>query len=115
MKSFYEWIIHLPLEGLAILIYIIWVCFFLLLKKIFMAWIRRACEKTQTKLDDLLAESLNFPLILLIFSSGGVFVQNILPFEGSERWLEYGSVALKVTTILACIVFSDRFFTWVNS
>ncbi len=89
-------------------LYLVWVTFFLLLKKIVFAHVRRFAKRTATKIDDIILYALDLPLVLLIFA-GGIFVlDNVFQFSKDSEILVFVDVAFKATTIFAVILFFDR-------
>ncbi|NQT07324.1 MAG: mechanosensitive ion channel family protein [Candidatus Omnitrophica bacterium] len=94
----------------APVIYFLWVTVFLIIKKTIYGKIKRFAEKTKTKIDDVLLDALELPLVLFIFVSGAMVLDKIGPFGLNGDLTRYFSVALKLTSILAVIIFFDRLF-----
>ncbi|MDD4956408.1 MAG: mechanosensitive ion channel family protein [Candidatus Omnitrophica bacterium] len=92
-------------------IYFLWITVFLLVKKVFYIKVVSVARKTKTKLDDVLLESLDTPLILLIFVSGIAFVENVFDFggEGGDI-IKFVDITFKATAVVAIILFLDRMF-----
>ncbi|MBN1493071.1 MAG: mechanosensitive ion channel family protein [Candidatus Omnitrophica bacterium] len=80
----------------------------LLIKKIVFKHIEILAQKTKTKVDDVLVDSLNFPLTLLIFVSGAFIAEKALPMESSGDLTRYFLLAFKATTVIAVIMFLDK-------
>ena len=71
--------------------FFIWVTVFLFFKKRLFVVISKMAAGTKTQLDDLFVKSLDFPLTLLIFSSGGALVERMVPVAseiGRASWRE---------------------------
>ncbi len=91
------------------LAYLIWVFFWLSIKRIFFALLKRVTERTKTHLDDIFIKAADVPLFLLIFSSGGILVQKISLLKAESEWTKYFLLGFKAVTILAIILFVDKF------
>lgn len=92
----------------APVLYFLCISVFLLIKKVVYEKIRRIAERTRTQIDDIFLNALDLPLTLLIFVSGAVIVDRIGPLGIDGELTKYFLVALRVTTILAVIIFIDR-------
>jgi len=92
----------------APIVYFVWVSVLLLVKRIVFAGIKRFAAKTKTQLDDVFVSALNFPLTLLIFVSGAVVVERILPVAPEAELTKYFFVGFRVTAIAAIILFFDK-------
>ena len=93
----------------APVIYFIWVSIALILKKILFRWIEKVAKRTRSQIDDLLLESMNTPLVLLIFVSGTVILERISPLSTEDGFMHYFVIGFKVTTVIAIIMFLDKF------
>ncbi len=91
------------------LLYFLWVTLWLSAKRIIFFFIKRYCRNTKTRLDDIFIKSFDFPATLFIFTSGGVIVEKLLPLETNTELTTFFVVALKVVTIIAVVLFADRF------
>lgn len=89
-------------------IYFLWVSIFLIIKKITFDKVRIFVSRTKTGLDDVVLDSLDLPLTLFIFVSGAVVLDKIGPFGINGDLTKYFLAALKVTSILAVIIFFDK-------
>ena len=87
-------------------VFILWVTILLILKAVLFKTMRTLADKTKTQFDDILIRSLDFPLTLLILTSGGIIMGKILPIASGD----YFVVAFKTATIIAVVLFVDRFF-----
>jgi small-conductance mechanosensitive channel len=88
--------------------YFLWVTVFLAVKKICFGSIRRIASKTKTNLDNIFLDSADFPLTLLIFTSGAAVVERLLPTATDAELTRHFLVVFKATTILAIVLFVDR-------
>jgi len=71
--------------------------------------IKHFAEKTKTRIDDIFIKAIDLPLVLLIFSSGGILVQKISPLAASSEVTQYFLAGFKAITIIAIILFIDQF------
>lgn len=90
-------------------VYLVWVTVLLFVKRIFFGVIKKIAERTQTHIDDIFIASADFPLVLLIFTSGGAVVERIMPLATASELTNYFLIIFKVVTIVAVILFADRF------
>ncbi len=88
------------------LLYFLWVSILLLIKKVLYIRIKKFAEKTKTRIDDIFLSSLNLPLILLIFVSGGVLISKFIYVE--TPFIRGFNIAFKATAIVAVILFFDK-------
>lgn len=92
----------------APVVYFLWVSILLVLKKIIFKQIKKLTGRTETRLDDVILKALNLPLTLFIFVSGMAILEKISPLGEGAELTRYFFVALRVTAIVAVIVFLDR-------
>lgn len=90
-------------------LYVLWVCFFVLLKKIFYKKIQALAKFTASDVDDIFLAALDKPLVFLIFSSGLYVLHGIFGFGLEGKFLKIVDVSFKVAAIIAVIVFCDKF------
>ncbi len=90
-------------------IYLIWVAGFFVLKRIVFNYVRRLATRTQTKLDDILIGAADFPFALLIFTSGGLVVERLIPLNSGNHLTYYFLTGFKAATVVAIVIFVDRF------
>ncbi len=102
--------ITIPAYIYAPAVYFVWVSLLLFIKKIIFGRIEKFASRTSSQVDDILLGALNFPLVLLIFVSGAFIIEKISPILTDSDLSRFVIVALKTTTILAIILFLDRFF-----
>ncbi|MCA9408931.1 MAG: mechanosensitive ion channel family protein [Candidatus Omnitrophica bacterium] len=93
------------------IVYFVWVSFFLFVKNITFRVLKKFTDKTATKLDDIFIAAADFPIVLLIITSGGAVVERLLPIATNIELTNYLLIGFKATTIIAIILFVDRFLT----
>jgi len=99
--SFSAWLL-VPLA------YFLWVTVLLFAKRVGFGLFRRVARKTNTKFDDLVLKSLDFPLTLLIFTSGGMIIERMIPAGSNVDLTNYFLIGFKAATIVAIILFADK-------
>lgn len=101
--SIYQWV-ALPV------VLLVWVVVLFTVKKALFATFQKVAQKTKTRLDDILIESLDFPLNILIYSSGAAVVEQMIPVltDSSDTLTKYFLVGFKVAAVVAIIIFVDR-------
>ncbi|MEW5894224.1 MAG: mechanosensitive ion channel family protein [Candidatus Omnitrophota bacterium] len=87
--------------------YFLWVSVLLMMKRVIFKIIHGFSVKTLTRIDDIIVGSMDFPLTLLIFVSGGLVIERMIPFVNGDL-MNYFIIAFKVTAILAVVLFADR-------
>ncbi|MFH1798864.1 MAG: mechanosensitive ion channel family protein [Candidatus Omnitrophota bacterium] len=90
--------------------YFIWVSLFLLCKSIFFSRARKFVDKTSTGLDNVVLDSLDLPLLLLIFVSGIFVLDKFFHFGTDSELLKAINVMFRATFIFAVVIFLDRLF-----
>jgi len=102
-----------PVWILVPVIYFLWVTVLLFVKRICFKTLQRLASRTKTQLDDILIQSADLPLNLLIFTSGGAFVEQLIPslaaYSTNTTLTNYFLVGFKAATIIAIVLFIDRF------
>ncbi|MBF0217196.1 MAG: mechanosensitive ion channel [Candidatus Omnitrophica bacterium] len=89
-------------------LYFVFVGFFLIVKKSLYKYVEKIAAKTETKIDDIVLEAAEGPLLLLIFA-GGIFILQKSFGLGSNTGLEkLVDISFKASAILAIIVFFDK-------
>ncbi len=91
------------------LIFFLWVGLFLMFKRVLFVMIKRLASRTKTRLDDIFIRAADLPLTLFIFTSGGALVERIIPLAFHVGVTDYFGNGLKAVTIIAAIIFADRF------
>ena len=89
------------------LFYLLWVTGLIILKRILFSVIHTFSKKTKTQFDDILVDALDLPLMIIIFTSGGVLIECFLPLVLEMELTKYCLVGFKAATILAMILFVD--------
>ena len=89
-------------------VYFLWVTLFLICKRILYKYIQKLTEKTKTKIDDVFINAADIPLLLIIFTSGGVVVERMIPVTADVEMTRYFLIAFKAATILAVVLFADK-------
>ncbi len=89
--------------------FFLWITIFTIIKRLVFKAVRKLTEKTKTKADDIFIKAADFPLNLLIFTSGGAIVERMLPLATNVELTQYFLIAFKATTIIAVVVFVERF------
>jgi len=110
MKEITLFNIAVPAYIYAPVVYFVWVSVLLFIKKIVFGRIEKFASRTSSRLDDILLGALNFPLVLLIFVSGAFIVEKVAPILTDSDLSRLIVVVLKTATIVAIVLFLDRFF-----
>lgn len=108
MKILTVFNVDIPAYIWAPVVYFLWVTILLIIKKIVFSRLQRFAEKTKTEIDNILFDSLDLPVALLIFVTGAVILNRIGPLGLSGELTNYFFVALKVAAVLAIIIFADK-------
>ncbi|MCK5082049.1 MAG: mechanosensitive ion channel, partial [Candidatus Omnitrophica bacterium] len=91
------------------IVFLVWVTVFLFVKRTFLKVIKKVAKKTKTQLDDIFVQSADFPLTLLIFASGGVVVERMIPLATNNDLTTHFIVGFKAVSVVACVLFFDKF------
>ena len=70
-------------------VFLVWVTVLLIVKRILFKAIRTFAHKTKTQIDDFFIKAADFPLTLLVFTSGGVIVEKMLPLAANVELTNY--------------------------
>ncbi|KJJ83855.1 transporter, small conductance mechanosensitive ion channel MscS family protein [Candidatus Omnitrophus magneticus] len=89
-------------------VYLLWVTVCLLLKKIAYRKLRDFTKHTHTGLDDILTEAADFPIVLLIFTSGILVLENLFEFALDTELFQWTNIGFKAVSIIAVILFLDK-------
>ena len=100
----FSWWLLIPLA------YCVWVFALLTFKRIGLRILKRLTAHTTNNIDDILVQSLELPLTLLIFISGGMVVKKMIPGIAELDMNNYIAMSFKAATIVATVLFVDRFF-----
>jgi len=101
--------LEVPIWISAPVVYLIWVTLLMFAKKILFSVISRLAASTKTRLDDIFIKAADFPLTLLIFTSGALVVERLLPVVENAQITHNFLMIFKAVTIIAVIMFVDRF------
>ena len=101
LKSLSPWI-SIPF------VFWVWVLILSVIKKIMLSIAKKVAAKTKTKLDDVLWEALDFPLQLLIYASGALVVESLVPSTDSHL-VKLFFDGFKIVAIIAVVLFVDKF------
>lgn len=88
----------------------VWITILLLIKKHIFVIIKKLVGKTETKLDDVFIQSVDFPATLLIFASGGALVERMIPLATNNELTTYFLIGFKAAVIIAVVLFFDKLF-----
>jgi len=91
------------------LFFFVWAGFLLLLKRILFIAVKRLARTTKTQIDDVFIRAADLPLTFLIFTSSGALVERLIPYAFHVGETNYFSIVLKAVTIIAVVLFVDRF------
>jgi small-conductance mechanosensitive channel len=91
------------------LVFLVWVIVLSMLKRMVFAIIKKVTDKTENHLDDLLMEASRFPVQLLVYASGVLVVEQLVPQTNDAQLIKYLMIGFKVTCIVAGIIFIDKF------
>ncbi len=86
----------------------VWITVLLLIKKRVFTIIKKLVGKTETKLDDVFIQSMDFPATLLIFASGGALVERMMPLATDNELTTYFLIGFKAIAIIAVVLFFDK-------
>jgi small-conductance mechanosensitive channel len=100
---------HAPAWIITLLSWFLWMTLLFLLKRILFAAIRKFAQQTVNHWDDVFLKAADFPVTLLIFASGGLIIQNMLPLMQDPQLAKAFLTGFKVVTIVAIVLFVDRF------
>jgi len=78
MEGFKIFGLNVPLWIYVPGIYFLWVFILFVVKNFIFYYIRKFAARTQTQLDDLFISAADFPLVILIFTSGGLIIGRII-------------------------------------
>ena len=90
------------------LVLCLWIFVFSVVKTIAFALARKLAARTKTRLDDVLFDAMDFPLQLMIYATGILVAQNLIP-RGSADLMPYLGLGFKMVSIIAVMLFVDKF------
>jgi small-conductance mechanosensitive channel len=91
------------------LVFFVWAGLLLMFKRILFIAVKRLARQTKTEVDDVFIRAADLPITLLIFTSAGALVERIIPLTFHVENTHYFDTALKAVTIVATVIFVDRF------
>ncbi len=109
MEGFKIFGLNVPLWIYVPGIYFLWVFILFVVKNFIFYYIRKFAARTQTQLDDLFISAADFPLVILIFTSGGLIIGRMIPVSADIHLTNYFLMGFKAATILAIVIFVDQF------
>ncbi|MDP8265762.1 MAG: mechanosensitive ion channel family protein [Candidatus Aceula meridiana] len=108
MESMNIFGLKIPLFVYVPAVYLIWVTALLFLKAFIFRAFRKAADKTKTKADDIFLNALDFPLVLLVFASGWLFLEKTTPFLGNIEMAKFVVLGFKAIVIVSVVLFIDK-------
>ncbi len=99
---------EIPLWLYLPVLYLLWVSILFIVKRVVFSAVHRLATKTRSKVDDIFVDALDFPLTLLIFTSGGAIIENFFPAAAEAKFTRYFFLIFKATTIIAVVLFVDK-------
>ncbi|MBF0388274.1 MAG: mechanosensitive ion channel [Candidatus Omnitrophica bacterium] len=91
------------------LVFLAWVIILATIKRIVFAIIRKLAARTANQIDDILLDALDLPLTLIVYASGVLVVQNMVPRVEGVDVLKYLLGGFKIVCIVSGILFVDKF------
>ncbi|HAJ56252.1 MAG TPA: mechanosensitive ion channel protein MscS [Candidatus Omnitrophica bacterium] len=86
----------------------IWLSILFIIKKLVFLNLKKWANRTKSGLDNILIESLDFPLTLLIFFSATFFLERLFPATKDTTVINYLYAGFKAVAIIAVILFFDK-------
>lgn len=99
----------IPAWVITTLTWFLWMTLLFLVKRIIFSAVKRFAKKTVNHWDDVFLKAADFPITLLIIASGGLIIQRMLPLMQDANLAHIFLMGFKAVTILAIILFTDRF------
>lgn len=106
---------NIPLYLYVPVVYLLWVSFWLFIKSAIFRLIRNFAKKISKNIDGVLIHALDIPLLLLIFSSGWIALEQTTPFLRDVEMVKFLVLGFKAITIVAAVLFVDRLITGLLS
>lgn len=113
MHSYNLFGINISMEIAITVILFVWITVLLFIKRLSFKAMQKFAANTKTDVDDIFIKSADFPLTLIIITSGVAFVSHMIPNAAELPWTNQLLLAFKATTIVAIILFVDRFLNSV--
>src|SRR4051812_42567051 len=99
----FGWNIPALLTGAAV--YAVWIVVTWSLKKALFSWLDTLSKKTETEIDDLIIDSINSPLNLMLFVWGANVAVRIIAPTPAPHWVGIIATISKMMSIAAGIMF----------
>jgi small-conductance mechanosensitive channel len=90
------------------LVFFIWVLVLATVKKTIFILARKLAFGTKTQVDDILFDALDFPIQLVIYASGLLVVQSLIPKETLDV-MAHLVLGFKIVCIIAAAMFAEKF------
>ncbi|NTV29271.1 MAG: mechanosensitive ion channel family protein [Candidatus Omnitrophica bacterium] len=91
------------------LVFLCWVLVLSMLKKVVFAIVHKIASRTENQIDDLLLEALDFPVQLIVYASGLMVVNHLLPSNVGANVMQYLLYGFKIVAVVAGVLFVDKF------
>jgi small-conductance mechanosensitive channel len=92
------------------LVFIVWVLALVTVKKTVFVIAKRFASNTKTQVDDVLFDALDFPIQLVIYASGLLVIQSLIPKETLDV-MAHLVIGFKIVCIISVAMFIDKFLT----
>ncbi len=89
-------------------VYFFWLSFLLILRRLVFNRLAKIAQATSSKIDDLLIESVELPLTILIFASGFLIVDAVSPIGKEYDLSRHFTLVFHVSIVIALVLFLDR-------
>jgi small-conductance mechanosensitive channel len=90
------------------LVFLVWVLALATLKKTIFILAKKFASNTKTQVDDVLFDALDFPIQLVIYASGLLVIQSLIPKETLDV-MTHLVLGFKIVCIVAAAMFVDKF------
>ena len=92
------------------LVFLIWVLVLATLKKTVFVIAKKFASNTKTQIDDILFEAMDFPIQLVIYASGLLVIQSLIPKETLDV-MAHLVLGFRIVCIVAAAMFAEKFLT----
>ncbi len=100
--------IQMPAWLIGPAIIFLWWSLLFIAKRVVFSKIIKFAQRTKGRLDDILIESMDTPLTLLIFFSATFFLEKLFPSTQETAIIKYIYAGFKIVAIIAVILFLDK-------
>jgi small-conductance mechanosensitive channel len=90
------------------LVYIVWVLALATVKKTVFVIAKKFAANTKTQVDDILFDALDFPIQLVIYASGLLVIQSLIPKETLDL-MTHLVIGFKIVCVISAAMFVDKF------